>query len=290
MCLKARVGQYSTNLMRSICVSQKQNKQMDNYLCTSCRTTSRPKDQSKSFAKSETSSDPMTTRSAKHASGKPMQTNPDKQASGSPGSAHTEDETDREDPTQGIPDWLQPFTANLKDLEMHVPAHSSDSSERGCFKRRDKKNGSTVSIFTSSTDRNCDMCLRTKITKVLCRRRDEGSIPRAEKFGDLITADRVQLFVPKEESFPIPLKYIDVIRSIHTDLDVAQEKRIDDYWNVDGNRNLSDSWTGFTSLNETPPRGFMWSGERLTTIQTTSRPDHIRPDAWIRVVSAAKRN
>ena len=34
---------------------------------------------------------------------------------------------------------------------------------------------------------------------------------------------RVQLYVPREESFPIPLKYIDVIRSTHTDLDVAQE-------------------------------------------------------------------
>ena len=34
---------------------------------------------------------------------------------------------------------------------------------------------------------------------------------------------RVQLHVPEEESFTIPLKYIDVIRSTHTDLDVAQE-------------------------------------------------------------------
>ena len=31
--------------------------------------------------------------------------------------------------------------------------------------------------------------LRTKITRVPCRRRDEGSIPRAEKLGDLITAE-----------------------------------------------------------------------------------------------------
>ena len=38
-------------------------------------------------------------------------------------------------------------------------------------------------------DRNCDICLRTKITRVPCRRRNEGSVPRAEKFGDLITAD-----------------------------------------------------------------------------------------------------
>ena len=45
---------------------------------------------------------------------------------------------------------------------------------------------------------------------------------------------RVKLYSPREESFPIPLKYIDVSRTTHTNLDVVQEKRIDDYWNVDG--------------------------------------------------------
>ena len=40
-----------------------------------------------------------------------------------------------------------------------------------------------------SKDRNCDVCLKTKITRVPCRRRGEGSIPRAEQYGDLITAD-----------------------------------------------------------------------------------------------------
>ena len=69
--------------------------------------------------------------------------------------------------------------------------------------------------------------------------------------------------MPREESFLIPLKYIDVNRSTHTDLDVAQERRIDDFWNVEENRSLSNSWTGFTRftlLNETPPKGYMWSG------------------------------
>ena len=68
----------------------------------------------------------------------------------------------------------------------------------------------------------------------------------------------VQLYMPKKETFPIPLKYIDVTRSSHTDLDVLQEKRIDDYWNVDSNRNLSDSsrgFTMFTQLQEEPPKG-----------------------------------
>ena len=45
---------------------------------------------------------------------------------------------------------------------------------------------------------------------------------------------RVKLYSPREESFPIPLKYIDVSRTTHTNSDVKQEKRIDDCWNMDG--------------------------------------------------------
>ena len=74
---------------------------------------------------------------------------------------------------------------------------------------------------------------------------------------------RVKLYSPKEESFPVPLKYIDVSRTTRTNLDVKQERRIDDYWNIDESRNLSDPWTGFTQctlLEEKPPNGYMWSG------------------------------
>ena len=75
---------------------------------------------------------------------------------------------------------------------------------------------------------------------------------------------RVKLYLQREESFPIPLKYIDVTRTTHTNLDVKQEKRIDDYWNIDGSRDLSDPWTGFTQftlLEEKALHGYMWSGE-----------------------------
>ena len=58
----------------------------------------------------------------------------------------------------------------------------------------------------------------------------------------------VKLYSPREESFPIPLKYIDVSRTTRTNLDVKQERRIDDNWNIDGSRNLSDYWTGFTQF------------------------------------------
>ena len=38
-------------------------------------------------------------------------------------------------------------------------------------------------------DPNCDICLKTKITRASCRRRAGTVVPRAEKFGDLKTAD-----------------------------------------------------------------------------------------------------
>ena len=78
-------------------------------------------------------------------------------------------------------------------------------------------------------------------------------------------------------------KHIDVSRITHTNLDVKQEKRIDDYWNIDGSRDLSDSWTGFTQftlLEEKAPDGYMWSGRRLTRKQLTSRPDHLWSKLW----------
>ena len=61
----------------------------------------------------------------------------------------------------------------------------------------------------------------------------------------------------------------------------SRKKASIDYWNIDGSRDLSDPWTGFTLstlLEETPPEGYMWSGRRLTRKQLTSRPHHLRPE------------
>ena len=44
-------------------------------------------------------------------------------------------------------------------------------------------------ILISPEDRNCEICQRTKITRDPCRRHNGGAVPRAENFGDLITAD-----------------------------------------------------------------------------------------------------
>ena len=46
------------------------------------------------------------------------------------------------------------------------------------------------SVYTHfPKDRNCEICNRTKITKAPCRRRNGEAVPRADKFGDLRTAD-----------------------------------------------------------------------------------------------------
>ena len=49
---------------------------------------------------------------------------------------------------------------------------------------------------------------------------------------------------------------------------------------------MSDSWTGFTQftlLDVKNPDGCVWSGERLTKRQATSRPDHLWPELWTKL-------
>ena len=94
---------------------------------------------------------------------------------------------------------------------------------------------------------------------------------------------RVKLYVPRDEPFPIPLRYIDVTRATSTTLDVMLGRRTDDYWNIEGDRDQ------FTILDEKPPEGNTWSGRPLTKKQTTSRPNHLWPEIWKNMSDAAKR-
>ena len=64
------------------------------------------------------------------------------------------------------------------------------------------------------------------------------------------------------------------------------------YWNVDGDRELLDTWTGFTRFTmfeEKPPDAYTWSRRRLTRKQTTSRPDRLWPEMWKHMSDASKR-
>ena len=92
-----------------------------------------------------------------------------------------------------IPEWLQEFRENLVDDEIPLQGGSDASSshevslEPTTKRREDLGKHSVYSHFPK--DRNCEICKRTKITRAPCRRRNGEAVPRAENFGDLITAD-----------------------------------------------------------------------------------------------------
>ena len=92
-----------------------------------------------------------------------------------------------------IPEWLQKFRENLVDDEIPEQggSHASSSHEASSepiLKRREDL--CKHSVYTHvPKDRNCEICKRTKITRAPCRRRNGGAVPRAENFGDLMTAD-----------------------------------------------------------------------------------------------------
>ena len=82
---------------------------------------------------------------------------------------------------------------NLVDDEIpaHGGSHASSSHEASLepiLKRREDLGKHNVYNHFPK-DRNCEICKRTKITRAPCRRRNGGAVPRAENFGDLITAD-----------------------------------------------------------------------------------------------------
>ena len=93
------------------------------------------------------------------------------------------------------------------------------------------------------------------------------------------------MYVPKESELPIPLKYIDVLRTTDTDLESKEEKTIDDIWFGDkkSERELSAPWTGrtiFQIVHPKPKPGWEWQDGRLTKKQRTTRPPHVWSENW----------
>ena len=92
-----------------------------------------------------------------------------------------------------ILEWLQGFRENLVDdrVPEHRDSHSSSSHEVSLEPTSTRSEDlGKHSVYTHfPKDRNCEICQRTKFTRAPCRRRNGGAVPRAEHFGDLITAD-----------------------------------------------------------------------------------------------------
>ena len=100
-----------------------------------------------------------------------------------------DDSRDADDRLRDLSEWLEEFTDYLEDAEVHAPAHISQDSDS----ERHTKVVSISRKHSISThfpkDRSCEVCLRTKSTRAPCRRRIGEVLLRAEKFGDLTTAD-----------------------------------------------------------------------------------------------------
>ena len=102
---------------------------------------------------------------------------------------------------------------------------------------------------------------------------------------------RVKLYSPREESFPIPLKYIDVSRTTHTNFDVMQEAAsmtIGISMNQETCLILGQVSLSSLHWKRKPAEGYLWSGWRLTKRQATSRPDHLWPELWRGLARNAK--
>ena len=93
---------------------------------------------------------------------------------------------------QDVPEWLQDVKENLVDKNVQPHQHSHSSFHELPTEPRAKvvPGPGKRSIFSHfPKNRNCDICLRTKITRASCRRRTGTVVPKAENFGDLITAN-----------------------------------------------------------------------------------------------------
>ena len=98
-------------------------------------------------------------------------------------------------------DWLQEFRENLVDESSSTePWRNPDQGSQDTSKsshelpmespaKVDPGSGKHSANTHFPKDLNCDVCLKTKITRASRRRRAGTVVPRAAFFGDLITAD-----------------------------------------------------------------------------------------------------
>ena len=89
---------------------------------------------------------------------------------------------------------------------------------------------------------------------------------------------REALYVPSDDDFPIPTRYIDVMRTTHTSLKDKCESVINHHRPDDDGRKLSNYWTGrntFVIMRPDPKPGWKWVNGRKAKIQVTPRPGNV---------------
>ena len=111
---------------------------------------------------------------------------------------------------------------------------------------------------------------------------------------------RSRLFVPEDGDCPIPLKYLEYVRTTETTMDTREEKRIYDVWNTvtmegaEPDRELSGFWTGTTTFDIKQPQpqpGYTIVQGRPTKVRADSqRVPYMRTEEWERMSKKDRRN
>ena len=110
-----------------------------------------------------------------------------------------ESEEVQRDISHELLDWLQEFLVNLVDESTSTepwrnPEQGSQDTSKSSLETESREKvepgSGKHSVYTHfPKDPNCEICLKTKITRSSCRRRAGKVVPRAEHVGDLIAAD-----------------------------------------------------------------------------------------------------
>ena len=145
-------------------------------LSTSSSTSSSPDSSTSSSQDTLISTENPATERSEESRGNPSR-----------GSAETEnknkngdDEELRSELLQEVPEWLQDFKENVAHKDVQPHQYSPSSSHELPREPRAKvvPGLGKHSLYTHfPKDRNCDICLRTKITRASCRRRIVQSCP-----------------------------------------------------------------------------------------------------------------
>ena len=102
---------------------------------------------------------------------------------------------DSDDCLQDFPEWLEEFAENLEDTEVLAPAHISRTQIRNVLRKWHQNKKSIMFTFTSHKTKiaisACAPKLQRSLQKTLAKTK-----PRAQEFGDLITADHI--FIKEE--------------------------------------------------------------------------------------------
>ena len=95
---------------------------------------------------------------------------------------------DSDDRLRDLPEWMEDFTDHLEDTETPCPHTFLRTQIRNVQRKWDQNQGNTVFLSLSKRPKLRSMLDNPKLRSR--RRRTGEAVPRALKFGDLITADQ----------------------------------------------------------------------------------------------------